>query len=124
MSFAHLTDRDVWFEDAGRGIPIVFLHAGVGSVLMWERQLQPVVDAGYRFIAYDRVGAGRSTLHANADPGVAVDDLEALRQHLGFDRFHLVGTAAGGIVALEYALAFRDLVRSMGVAYSLGDMTD
>jgi pimeloyl-ACP methyl ester carboxylesterase len=124
MSVARLSDRDLWFEDAGRGLPIVFLHAGVGSVLMWERQLQPVVDPGYRFIAYDRVGAGRSTLHANADPGVAVDDLEALRQHLGFDRFHLVGTAAGGIVAFDYALAFREHLHSLVVANSVGGVQD
>jgi pimeloyl-ACP methyl ester carboxylesterase len=124
VSVAHLADRDLWFEDAGRGVPIVFLHAGVGSVAMWERQVQPVVDAGFRFIAYDRVGSGRSTLHANAEPGHAVDDLEAIRQHLGFDRFHLVGTAAGGIVAFDYALAFREHLHSLVIANSVGGVQD
>ena len=124
MSVLSLPDRDLWYEDSGRGVPIVLLHAGVGSVVMWERQRQPVVDAGYRCIAYDRVGAGRSTLHADADPGVAVDDLEALRQHLGFDRFHLVGTAAGGIVAFDYVLAFREHLRSLVIANSVGGVQD
>jgi pimeloyl-ACP methyl ester carboxylesterase len=34
-----------------------------------------------------------------------VDDLEALAQHLGLERFHLVGTAAGGIIAVDYTLS-------------------
>jgi pimeloyl-ACP methyl ester carboxylesterase len=124
VSVLSLRDRDLWYEDSGRGVPIVFLHAGVGSVVMWERQRQPVVDAGYRYVAYDRVGAGRSTLHADAEPGAAVDDLEALRQHLGFDRFHLVGTAAGGIVAFDYVLAFREHLRSLVIANSVGGVQD
>jgi pimeloyl-ACP methyl ester carboxylesterase len=55
---------------------------------------------------------------------VASDDLEALRRHLGFDRFHLVGTAAGGIVAFDYVLTFREHVRSLVIANSIGGVQD
>jgi len=125
MTLASLADRDLWYEDtSGDGVPVVFLHPGSGSSLMWEHQISAVRAAGYRFIAYDRVGSGKSTLHANAEPGVASDDLEALRRHLGFDRFHLVGTAAGGIVAFDYVLTFREHVRSLVVANSIGGVQD
>jgi pimeloyl-ACP methyl ester carboxylesterase len=125
MSVASLADRDLWYEDTGgAGAPIVCLHPGAGSSLMWEHQIPAVRAAGYRFITYDRVGSGKSTLHPNAQPGVAADDLEALRRHLGFDRFHLVGTAAGGIVAFDYALTFREHLRSLVVANSIGGVQD
>jgi pimeloyl-ACP methyl ester carboxylesterase len=125
VTIASLADRDLWYEDSGgAGVPIVCLHPGAGSSLMWEYQIPAMRAAGYRFIAYDRVGSGKSTLHANAEPGVASDDLEALRRHLGFDRFHLVGTAAGGIVAFDYALTFREHLRSLVVANSIGGVQD
>jgi pimeloyl-ACP methyl ester carboxylesterase len=125
MTIANLADRDLWYEDTGgNGTPIVFLHAGSGSGLMWEHQTPAVRAAGYRVIAYDRVGSGKSTLHANAEPGYGVDDLEALRGHLAFDRFHLVATAAGGFVAFDYALAFREHLRSLVVANSVGGVQD
>jgi pimeloyl-ACP methyl ester carboxylesterase len=125
MSVANLSDRDLWYQDTGgTGAPVVCLHPGAGSSLMWEYQIPAVGAAGDRFIAYDRVGSGKSTLHATADPGVASDDLEALRRHLGLDRFHLVGTAAGGIVAFDYALTFREHLRSLVVANSIGGVQD
>ena len=61
-------------------------------------------SGGYRVITYDRRGFGRSTVDpAGPQPGTGADDLLALATHLGLDRFHLVGTAAGGIVALDFA---------------------
>lgn len=125
MTIASLPDRDLWYQDTGgRGDPIVFLHPASGSCVMWEHQIPAVQAAGYRFIAYDRVGSGRSVLQANAQPGFVVDDLEALRRHLAFDRFHLLGTAAGGIVALDYALTFREHLRSLVIANTIGGMQD
>jgi pimeloyl-ACP methyl ester carboxylesterase len=91
----------------------VFLHAGSGSASMWEHQIPDFTAAGYRFIAYDRRAEG-----------VAVDDLEALAQHLHLDRFHLVGTAAGGIVAVDYALSYPQRLRSLVVANSIVGVQD
>lgn len=125
MSVAALRDRDLWYEDSGgSGVAIVFLHSASGSSLIWEPQRSAVPAAGFRFVAYDRVGAGRSLLHPGAEPGTAADDLEALTRHLGLARFHLLGTAAGGIVALDYALAFPDRLRSLVVANSIGGLQD
>jgi pimeloyl-ACP methyl ester carboxylesterase len=80
---------------------------------MWEHQVPDFNGAGYRFIAYDRRAEG-----------AAVDDLEALAAHLGLDRFHLVGTAAGGIVAVDYALSFPQRLRSLVVANSIVGVQD
>jgi pimeloyl-ACP methyl ester carboxylesterase len=47
-----------------------------------------------------------------------------LVEHLGLDRFHLLATAAGGIVALDYALTYPERVRALAVANSIGGIQD
>jgi pimeloyl-ACP methyl ester carboxylesterase len=122
---AQLAGRRIWYLDTGgSGIPIVFMHPGSGSSSVWEHQIPAVRAAGYRFIAYDRLGSGRSVLEPGSDPGFAIDDLHALLEYLRIDRFHLVGTAAGGIVPLDYALSFPERVRSLVVANSIGGVQD
>ena len=75
--FAELRGRQIWYADAGgSGVPIVFLHAGTGSSAVWEHQVAAVKAAGYRFIAYDRLGSGQSVLADGIDPGTAADDLQ------------------------------------------------
>jgi pimeloyl-ACP methyl ester carboxylesterase len=99
--------------DVGEGTPVVFLHAASGNSRMWEHQIPAFTAAGYRFIAYDR-----------GTQGTGADELEALVGHLGIERFHLVGTAAGGIVAVDYALSFAQRLRSLVIANSIVGVQD
>ena len=116
--------RLFYIDTGGRGTPVILLHAGTGSARVWEHQLRPFTSAGFRVIAYDRRGFGRTTVEPSGPPGTAADDLEALAVHLGLDRFHLVGTAAGGIVATDYALSFAKRLRSVVIANSLVGVQD
>jgi pimeloyl-ACP methyl ester carboxylesterase len=123
--FANLGSRQLWYRDSGGpGVPVVLLHARTGSVLAWEKQVPAFVARGYRVITYDRLGSGRSRLAADAPSGTAADDLQALTALLGLPRFHVVGTAAGGIVALDYAVSFPERVRALVVANSIGGVQD
>jgi pimeloyl-ACP methyl ester carboxylesterase len=124
-AFASLSGRRLWYVDTGgTGTPVVLLHAASGSSLMWEKQLPALRAAGYRAIAFDRVGWGRSELDEGAAPGTAADDLQALLALLKVDRVHLVGTAAGGIVAFDFALSFPERLRSLTVANTIGGVQD
>ena len=117
--------RIFYTDTGGRGVPVVFLHSGTGSSQNWEHQIPAFTAAGYRFIAYDRRGWGRSvSVPAGAQAGTDVDDLQALMDHLGIERFHLVGTAAGGFVALDYALSYPKRLRSLVMANSTGGVVD
>jgi len=80
---------------------------------MWENQVAAFTGVGYRFIAYDRRAEGN-----------AVEDLEALAEHLVLDRFHVVGTAAGGIVAVDYALTHPERLISLVIANSVVGIQD
>ena len=116
--------RLAYIDTGGRGAPVVLLHAGTGSARVWEHQLPAFTSAGFRVIAYDRRGFGRTVTVAGGPASTAPDDLEALATHLHLDRFHVVGTAAGGIVATDYALSFAARLRSLVIANSIVGVQD
>lgn len=116
MPYADVPGAQLWYTDTGGGgIPIVLMHAASGNAGCWAHQVPGFVAAGYRCIAYDRRGWGRSKSIGEAS-GAASDDLHALAGGLGLDRFHLVGTAAGAGPSLDYALTYPDRVRSLVLA--------
>jgi pimeloyl-ACP methyl ester carboxylesterase len=123
---ADLPGVRLWYHDTGgNGVPVVLIHANTGSSRVWEYQLPVFVKNGFRVIVYDRRGFGRSAIDpAGAQPGTGADDLQGLMTHLGIDRFHLLGTAGGGFVAIDYALSFQARLRSLVVASSIGGMQD
>jgi pimeloyl-ACP methyl ester carboxylesterase len=116
----------LWFTDSGgNGAPVVFVHAATGSSRVWEYQRPVFAARGYRVITYDRRGYGRSVADPTGpQPGTGADDLNALMNHLKIDRFHLIGTAAGGFVAWDHALSFPKRLRSLVVANSIGGVQD
>ena len=125
-TYADVPGARIWFTDTGgSGQTIVLMHAATGSTRSWEYQIPAFRAAGYRVIAFDRRGWGRSVIDpAGPQPGTAADDLRALMDHLGVERFHLVGTAAGGFGALDSALSFPDRLRSLVFANSIGGVQD
>ena len=124
--YAELPGVRLWYRDTGRaGVPVVFMHAATGSSGVWEYQIPAFTSAGYRFIAFDRRGFGRTVIDpAGPQPGTAADDLKALMDRLGIGRFHLVGTAAGAFASFDFALSFPDRLRSLVIANTIGGVTD
>ena len=123
MSYADIPGARLWFKETGRhGTPVVFLHAASGTSDSWGLQEPAFTETGYRCIAYDRKNWGRSESVTPA--GSAADDLEALAQHLGLNRFHLVCTALGGIIGLDYTVEYPDRVISLTVSSSFTGVTD
>jgi pimeloyl-ACP methyl ester carboxylesterase len=118
---AEIGGAKIWYEDSGgTGVPLVLLHARTGSAAMWKHQLPAFSNAGYRCIAYDRRDSGRSEAGSGSKDAIPSEDLLRLADHLGVDRFHILGTAAGGIVVLDFALSHPDRLRSLVFANSVG----
>jgi pimeloyl-ACP methyl ester carboxylesterase len=82
--------------------------------------------AGYRVIAFDRRGWGKSMADpaTGPQPGSISGDLAALADHLGLDRFHLVGVAGGGFAAIDYAAWHPERLRSLVVGASTGQFSE
>ena len=133
---ARLAGVDLYYRDTGpergkgdrrhRGRETVFLlHAGSGNADAFEFQFEAFAEAGYRAIAYDRKNVGRSSntlkdVAVGRPFGTTVQDLDDLATHLNVDRFHIVGIAAGGQVALQYAATHPSRVLSLVLAATLG----
>ncbi len=126
MPYLSLPGVELWYEDAGGpGTPVVLLHAASGTCESWEYQVPAFATAGYRCITYDRRTWGKSeATNPEHQPGFAGDDLHALIEHLSLERAHLVGTAAGGIPSLDYALTHPERVRSLVAANTIGGVQD
>jgi pimeloyl-ACP methyl ester carboxylesterase len=89
--------------EAGEGIPVVFLHAGVCDRRMWENQLEAVAAAGFWGIAYDRRGFGETI---SPDEGFShLEDLEAVLDALDVHAAVFVGASLGGALAIDFTLA-------------------
>jgi pimeloyl-ACP methyl ester carboxylesterase len=124
---ADLPGVKLWFTDSGGdGIPIVLLHANTGTSESWDTQAAAFAADGYRVIAFDRRGWGRSIADAatGPQPGSVAGDLDALADHLKLGRFHLVGVAGGGFAAIDYAAWRPERLRSLVVAASTGQFSE
>jgi pimeloyl-ACP methyl ester carboxylesterase len=117
--------RIFYRDTGGNGTPVILLHAATGSSRVWDYQIPAFTAAGYRVIAFDRRGWGRTEINsAGPQPGTAADDLLGLIDQLHVDRIHLIGTAAGGFVALDFALSYPQRVRSLVISNSIGGVED
>ncbi|MFB7596568.1 alpha/beta fold hydrolase [Streptomyces sp. NPDC056160] len=94
------TTRDgveIFYKDWGRGRPVVFIHGWPLNGDAWYDQLKAVADAGYRGIAHDRRGHGRSTpVYDGYDFDTFADDLDDLLTHLDLRDVTLVAHSMGG----------------------------
>ncbi len=123
--FVDVPGAKIFYKDSGgRGLPVIFLHANTGSADVWEHQIPAFTQAGYRFVAYDRRGHGRTVADANGPASTGADDLLALLDHLKIDKFHLVGTAGGGFVALDFAISYPQRLRTFTLLCSTGGIQD
>jgi pimeloyl-ACP methyl ester carboxylesterase len=124
--YANLPGVKLYFTDSGgSGTPIVLLHSNTGNSDIWTPQIAAFSKAGYRVIAFDRRGWGRSTPDPSGpQPGSIAGDLDGLVDHLKLEKFHLVGVAGGGFAALDYAAWHPEHIRSLIIGGSTGDIKD
>ena len=125
--YADLPGVRLWYTDSGGdGVPVILLHANTGNADGWQYNIPGFVEAGYRVIAFDRRGWGRSTANPDSgpQPGTIAEDLHALVEHLKLDRLHLVGVAGGGFAAYDYVLWHPERLRSLVIAASGGAIVD
>ncbi|MFF9203996.1 alpha/beta fold hydrolase [Streptomyces sp. NPDC014986] len=116
--FLEVPGGQLWYWDTGgEGAAVILSHAGTGSAEAWPHQQPALAAAGYRVIAYSRRGHYRSS-DATAEDPPAVEDLLMLADHLGVGRFHLVGVAAGGFVATDFALIHPRRLHSLALVNS------
>ena len=101
-----ITTRDgarIYYKDWGSGPPVVFSHGWPLNADAWDEQLFFLASSGYRAIAHDRRGHGRSTqTWTGNDMNTYADDLAALVEALRLDDVVHVGHSTGGGEVVRY----------------------
>jgi proline iminopeptidase len=111
----------VWYRSVGEGgVPLLCLHGGPGMAHDYISTLADLADRR-RVIFYDQLGCGRS--ERPEDPSLwtlerSVAEVEAVREALELDRFHLFGNSWGGWLALQYTLDRRPPLVSLTISSS------
>ena len=94
---------EIFYKDWGKGQPIVFSHGWPLSADDWDAQMMFFLNHGYRVIAHDRRGHGRSSQTADGhDMDHYADDLAALTAHLDLKNAIHVGHSTGGGEVVHY----------------------
>jgi len=94
---------EIYYKDWGSGRPVVFSHGWPLNADAWDSQMIFLADRGYRVIAHDRRGHGRSTQTWNGnDMDTYADDLAALVEALDLRDATLIGHSTGGGEVARY----------------------
>jgi len=97
--------------EASTKTPLVLLHGGPGSTHNYFETLDRLAKEDDRMIVmYDQIGCGESFVEGHPEFFNAetwIEELIALRQHLGLDEIHLLGQSWGGMQAIWYALEYK-----------------
>lgn len=103
MATLSLDDAELWYEVAGDGPPLVFLHGGWSDAETWGAQVDHFAR-NYRVITYDGRGQGRTgaTDRRRYSIDLFADDLERLLAHLDVERPVLCGLSLGSMVVQEF----------------------
>ncbi len=101
------------YDTAGRGTPVLFIHAAIADRRMWNREMS-VFAAEHQTVRFDMRGYGQSS-PASA-PFSCVDDIRALTKHLHLESPFLVGCSMGGGFAVSYAIEFPEEVSGLLLA--------
>ena len=106
MTTNYVTTADgvrIFYKDWGHGTPIVFSHGWPLSADDWDAQMMFFLAQGYRVIAHDRRGHGRSSQVSDGhDMDHYADDLAAVVDHLGLLNAIHIGHSTGGGEVVRY----------------------
>ena len=106
MAFITTKDgTDIFYKDWGQGQPIVFHHGWPLSADDWDAQMMFFLGHGYRVIAHDRRGHGRSTRDQRPyGYDIMADDVVGLMDFLKIKKAAIVGWSDGAILGIDLAL--------------------
>lgn len=122
MPYANSKGVQLYYEEAGKGFPIVFVHEFAGDLRSWEPQLR-YFSRRYRCIAFNARGYPPSDVPESVSQysqAIATDDIANVMRDLGIRKAHIIGCSMGGFATVHFGLRHARLARSLtavGVGY-------
>lgn len=122
MPYAHSNGVRLYYEEAGKGTPIVFVHEFAGDLRSWEPQVRHF-SRRYRCIAFNARGYAPSDVpkaRSAYSQKIATDDIANVMRALRIPRAHIVGCSMGGFATVHFGLDYPRMAISLtavGVGY-------
>lgn len=100
---------DIYYQDYGKGQPVILIHGWPLSHRAWEPQVSAIVEAGYRVITYDRRGFGISSFPWESyDYSSLASDLQTIIKKLDLEDCIICGFSMGGGEVVRYLTDYGD----------------
>jgi len=115
MPYADSNGVKLYYEEAGRGTPIVFVHEFADDLYSWEAQLRYFCRR-YRCIAYNARGYPPSDVPRSASKysqAIATDDIANVMRHLKIRKAHIIGCSMGGYATVHFGLRYARMALSL-----------
>jgi pimeloyl-ACP methyl ester carboxylesterase len=117
MPFADSKGVQLYYEEAGKGDPVVFVHEFGGDIRSWDPQLS-YFSRRYRCIAFNARGYPPSDVPDSVSAysqAIATDDIANVMRDLGIRKAHIIGCSMGGYATLHFGLRYASMARSLTV---------
>jgi len=117
MPFANSKGVQLYYEEAGKGSPIVFVHEFAHDLRSWEGQIRHF-GRRYRCIAFNARGYPPSDVPASPSQysqAIAADDIASVMRELSVRKAHIIGCSMGGYATLHFGLRYARMARSLAV---------
>ena len=122
MPYATSDGVRLYYEEAGKGTPVVFVHEFADDLRSWEAQMR-FFSRRYRCIAYNARGYPPSDVpksRSQYSQAIATDDIAAVMRHLRVGKAHIIGCSMGGYATVHFGLRHARMALSLtavGVGY-------
>lgn len=120
--FMTINGSEVYYKTMGEGEPLLVIH---GGPVLDHSYFLPHLESlakDYELIFYDQRASGRSSVEidsATMNLAGFVEDIEQIRQKLGYDRLNVFGHSWGGLIAMKYAIAHDEKVNHLILSNSM-----
>ena len=121
MPYARVNGTQLYYEETGKGFPVVLAHGAGGNHISWWQQV-PQISRHHRVVTFDHRGWGLTLDADDRGPAAFIDDLRGLLDGLEIDEAFLVGQSMGGLTCLGVALARPERVRGLVMANTFAGM--
>ena len=98
----------IYYEAVGEGSPVILLHGHTLDLRMWDPQVKPLLEAGYRVIRPEMRGYGHSSKQQPGQQFTHLDDMMTVMDSLHIAKAHVVGLSMGSFVASEMVAMHSD----------------
>ncbi|WP_340114062.1 alpha/beta fold hydrolase [Maribellus mangrovi] len=109
---AEVNGTKLYYELAGAGECIVFIHGNIGDCRHWDNQIDFFAKK-YQVLRYDVRGYGQSAMPVKGEKYSDHGDLRALLDYLDIEKVHIVGFSMGSSIAVNFALEYPKMTSSL-----------